>query len=92
MRPTVEQTGYKVVDDMLERAAYDEYTREFFALLSKKTTLESSMSQTELVQSDAYSELEAELESVSQHLNEARDELLAGQDTKAIFREPPEWR
>ncbi|MFB6178758.1 MAG: response regulator [Halorientalis sp.] len=50
-----------VVEEMLERATYDDDFRRFLALVSKKATLEEEKSSAELEASDEYNKIEDRL-------------------------------
>ncbi|PSP83450.1 hypothetical protein BRC83_06900 [Halobacteriales archaeon QS_1_68_17] len=57
-----------LVDEMLERSAYDDEFREFLALASKKAAIEAEMGSEALAESDEY-------ERINRRLAERREEI-----------------
>ena len=64
-----------VVDALLTRSTYDRQLQEFFALASKRAALQAQKSEQELERSDAFAELEAEVEALREELERTIDRL-----------------
>lgn len=58
----------EVVEEMLERATYDDDFRRFLALVSKKKTLEEEKSNAELEASDEYNKIERRLSELRERI------------------------
>lgn len=61
VKPIEREELNDVVEEMLERATYDDDFRRFLALVSKKATLEEEKSSAELEASDEYKKIEHRL-------------------------------
>jgi DNA-binding response OmpR family regulator len=61
VKPIEREELNEVVEEMLERATYDDDFRRFLALVSKKATLEEEKSSAELEASDEYAKIEDRL-------------------------------
>ena len=73
-------------EEMITRDEYDEQMQEYFALVSKKATLDAQKSPTELAQSEAYSDVVDRVE----HLGEQVDATAAQFDSfEGLFSELP---
>ncbi|PSQ22810.1 DNA-binding protein, partial [Halobacteriales archaeon QS_9_67_17] len=70
VKPVRREELNEAVQDLSDRAAYSERLREYYALSSKRATLDTQKSQRELGESDAYAELVAEIEQMSDELDE----------------------
>jgi len=58
----------RTVDNLLERSAYDALLQDYYALVEKRATLESTKSRAELANSDRYDRLCDEIESIRDDL------------------------
>lgn len=65
----------ETVDALVARSEYDEKLQEFFALASKRATLEAEKRRRELESSDAYAELMAEFDHLRTELERTTDQL-----------------
>jgi len=65
----------EVVESLLSRSTYDRQLQEFFALASKRAALQAQKTERELEDSDAYSDLTAELEAMRTELDRTTDQL-----------------
>lgn len=74
-KPVRRQELLNVVDQLLARTAFAELEQEFYALVSKRATLESAKSREELRASEEYAELEDRIEQLREELDEAIPEL-----------------
>jgi len=74
------------VTEMLTRESYDRQLQEYFALASKKATLEAQKGPVELQESDAYDELESEVETIAEETNQLASEMDHG-DFESFFGE-----
>jgi len=61
VKPIEREELNEVVEEMLERATYDDDFRRFLALVSKKATLETEKSSAELEASDEYAQIKRRL-------------------------------
>jgi len=62
VKPIEREELNEVVEEMIERATYDDDFRHFLSLISKKHTLEEEKSSAELEASDEYQKIEQRLE------------------------------
>jgi len=65
----------EVVESLLSRSTYDRQLQEFFALASKRAALQAQKTERELEDSDAYSDLTADLEAMRTELDRTTDQL-----------------
>lgn len=65
----------ELVTRLLRRSTYDDRLQEYFALVSKRAVLEAEKSDEELAASDAYAELEREIDDASERLDTIVAEL-----------------
>ena len=70
VKPVRREELNEAVQDLSDRAAYGERLREYYALSSKRATLDTQKSQRELDESEAYAELVEEIEQMSDELDE----------------------
>lgn len=95
VKPVTEEEINDAVAAMCNRTAYDVWSQRFFALLSKKETLEANLGEAELADSEAYAELKSELETAEEKMASTREEVLDSGDAGAdpspgLFRDPAE--
>jgi len=86
-KPVMREDLTTAVHGMLERDAYDQALREYFALTSKKATLETEKTPSELEASEEYCEMVQRV----QELQSEVDETVVGFDGnfEALFQELP---
>jgi DNA-binding response OmpR family regulator len=77
------------VERMLSREDYDDSVRQFFALSSKKATLETNKDPVELQNSQEYERLEGEVERLREQADTAVMKLEESEDFEALFQEFP---
>ncbi|MEF8777654.1 MAG: HalX domain-containing protein [Natronomonas sp.] len=65
----------ETVDALVARSKYDKKLQEFFALASKRATLEAKKRPQELKASDAYAELTAKFDRLRAELEQTTDQL-----------------
>jgi DNA-binding response OmpR family regulator len=83
-KPVTEDDLTDLVETLLSRATYEDSVQEYFALASKKATLEAAKPVEELENHDEYQELTVALA----ELRESVDQTLADQqDFEAAFRD-----
>jgi DNA-binding response OmpR family regulator len=64
-----------VVESLVTRSTYDEQLQEFFALASKRAALQAQKPDHELEESDAFAELEADVEALREELDRTIERL-----------------
>ncbi len=75
VKPIRREELREVVEALLTRSTYDEQLQDFFALASKRATLQAEKTPRELRESDAYRELNAEFERLRAKLERTTDRL-----------------
>lgn len=74
----------ETVDGLLTRATYEENVQEYFALATKRATVESEKSATELSENEEYLALATKLDELESEIDE-RAESFDEQDYRAAF-------
>jgi DNA-binding response OmpR family regulator len=74
----------EVIESLLTRKEYDDRMQEYFALASKKATLEAAKPSSELEASDEYRTLEDEVETLEEDLSET---LQTDEDFESAFQD-----
>lgn len=74
----------ETVEGLLTRATYEEDVQEYFALATKRATVESEKSATELSENDEYLALATRIDELKSEIDE-RAESLDEQDYRAAF-------
>jgi DNA-binding response OmpR family regulator len=64
-----------VVESLVTRSTYDEQLQEFFALASKRAALQAQKPDHELGESDAFAELETDVEALREELDRTIERL-----------------
>jgi DNA-binding response OmpR family regulator len=64
-----------VVESLVTRSTYDEQLQEFFALASKRAALQAQKPDHELEESDAFAELETDVEALREELDRTIERL-----------------
>jgi DNA-binding response OmpR family regulator len=86
VKPITREELHSVVEVLLSRASFDDRTQEFFALASKKATLESAEKDGP---SEEYSRLTARMGEIRAELDETLSQF-SNEEFEAAFRELPE--
>ncbi|WP_136588934.1 response regulator transcription factor [Salinigranum halophilum] len=86
VKPVTREELHSVVSVLLSRAAFDSRTQEFFALASKKATLESAQKDEPTTE---YKRLTERMEQLRSELDETLTEY-SNDDFEAAFRELPD--
>lgn len=87
VKPVTRDDLHDAINRMLQRSAYNEQTREYFALASKVAALEASLSEAELESSTEYTALQDRLEEAKASAETARADLADEEDFEAAFRD-----
>jgi two-component system response regulator AdeR len=74
----------ETVEGLLTRATYEEDVQEYFALATKRATVESEKSATELSENDEYLALATRIDELKSEIDE-RAESFDEQDYRAAF-------
>jgi DNA-binding response OmpR family regulator len=85
VKPITREELHSVVEVLLSRARFDSRTQEFFALASKKATLESAQRAED---SEEYERLTARMREIRSELDETLSQY-SDEDFEAAFRELP---
>jgi DNA-binding response OmpR family regulator len=86
VKPVTESDLYDIVEGLLDRDRYSGEVQQYYALASKRATLESEKSADELDASPEYDELLEELTDLREGLHEQAADL-DETDYEALFRE-----
>ncbi|KOX95499.1 hypothetical protein AMR74_14665 [Halorubrum tropicale] len=86
LKPIDEEELRAAVDTLAKRAQYDTDFREYFAAVSKKAAMEANSSKQDLTESEAYQQLEQEVEAAKADADTTFDELKR-EDPTAGFRD-----
>ncbi|MCU4801399.1 HalX domain-containing protein [Halobacteria archaeon HArc-gm2] len=70
IKPVTREALTESVEEMLTRDTYDDQMQEYFALVSKKATLDAQKSRAELAESDAYAEITTRVEEFRNRVDE----------------------
>jgi len=76
------------VERMLTRDSYGDSVQEYYAVASKKATLEAQKDPVELEDSEEYQQLETQVQEMRQETDQTVDEM-ESQDFKSMFQEFP---
>ena len=85
VKPVTREELHSVVEVLLSRAQFDDRTQEFFALASKKATLESTAKDDP---SEEYDRLTTRMGEIREELDETLSQY-SSEDFEAAFRELP---
>jgi DNA-binding response OmpR family regulator len=88
-KPVSMEDMWDAVDRMLKRETYDEQLQEYFALASKKATLEARKDPVELVDSEEYDRLDSQLKRLERQADETVSELGESDSFETLFHEFP---
>jgi DNA-binding response OmpR family regulator len=86
VKPVTEADLHDIVEGLLDRDRYSEETQQYYALASKRATLESEKSADELDASPEYDELLEDLTDLRTNLRDRAADL-DEEDYEALFRE-----
>ena len=84
VKPVRRDELHDAVEQLLSRSEYDVKLREYYALVSKRAALETQKSERELDESDAYTTLCAELEELSEQIDETTAEFTSDDFQQAL--------
>ncbi|MHB9286748.1 HalX domain-containing protein [Halobacteriales archaeon Cl-PHB] len=86
-KPVMREDLAEAVESMLERDGYDDTVQEYFALTSKKATLEAEKTPSELQDNDEYQQMVQRVE----ELEAEADDAVSGfeEDFDSLFQEFP---
>jgi DNA-binding response OmpR family regulator len=76
------------VTEMLRRDSYDGQIQEYFSLVSKKATLESEKTETQLAESDAYADIQTRLAELSEQVDTTATEFESARSLFSDIRDP----
>jgi len=79
VKPVDEGELRGVVEQLTSRSAYADLEQEYYALVSKRATLQSTKSSEELAENEAYAGLEAEIEALEEQFDETLPEIGDGE-------------
>lgn len=86
IKPVTREALTESVEDMLTRDTYDDQMQEYFALVSKKATLDAQKNRAELAESDAYAEISARVEEVRSQVDATAAQVTS---FEGLFHELP---
>lgn len=85
VKPVTKKELLELTDTLVRRINYERHIQDWLGLLSKKATLERSLSKTELENSPAYASLQAQIEQLNERADtELKD--LQNDEVDALFR------
>ncbi len=76
----------RTVENLLERSAYDDLLQDYYALVEKQATLESTKSRAELAHSEDYEQLRADIEAMREDLSDTLGGIEDDEDFIATIR------
>jgi two-component system response regulator AdeR len=85
-KPVKSEELKETVENLLERSEYDSLLQEYYSLVEKQATLESTKSRTELDESDEYSKLRDRLVELRNDLSETLGGIQDDDDFIATIR------
>ncbi|SFR92728.1 Response regulator receiver domain-containing protein [Halomicrobium zhouii] len=86
IKPVTREALTESVADMLTRDTYDEQMQEYFALVSKKATLDAQKSRAELAESEAYAEITTRVDEFRNRVDETAAQVTS---FEGLFYELP---
>jgi DNA-binding response OmpR family regulator len=87
VKPVSRDALHDTVSNLLLRSAYDSGVQELFSLASKKALLESEKGPTALGESEEYRELDEELASLRDELDETLSQFDESDEITALYQE-----
>ena len=87
VKPVSKDDLYTTVGGMLTRVEYDTKMQEYFSLASKKAVLETEKDEDDLQQNEQYQELQTEVESLREAVDDSRDDLQSHDDFVGAFQD-----
>jgi DNA-binding response OmpR family regulator len=85
-KPVTREALTESVDEMLTRNTYDEQIQEYFAVVSKKATLDAQKDPSELAESEAYAEISEQVEALSERVDSTAGQI---NSFEGLFHELP---
>ncbi|MFB6299780.1 MAG: response regulator [Halobacteriales archaeon] len=89
-KPVSKATLVDLVNQLLVRAKYDRISQRYFALTRKLVMLETSFDEEELAESEEYTELKSEYETVKAEVTEAFETAVESVGYETLFSDLPE--
>jgi len=86
-KPIKSDELHTTVDNLLERSEYDDLLQEYYSLVEKRATLETTKSSAELNENEEYAELEERVEQLRADLSEHDARFESDQDFISALRE-----
>lgn len=87
VKPVTRDDLYEKVDQLLGRNEYQDQLQKYFALSSKKATLENEKTEEELEESEEFAELERELEELREQTDDMLEDLSDDGDFESLYRD-----
>jgi len=75
VKPVDKEDLRDVVGRLVSRSAYAALEQEYYALVTKRATLQSTKSSDELAESEEFADLEAEIERIQDQLDETLPDI-----------------
>jgi two-component system response regulator AdeR len=85
-KPVASDQLGETVETLLDRSAYDGLLQEYYALVEKQATLETSKTRTQLASSEEYDRLQSRVDSLRAELSETLDGVDSDEDFVATIR------
>lgn len=85
-KPVKSQHLLETVENLLERSAYDSLLQEYYALVEKQATLESTKNRAELEHSEEYEQLREEISALREELSDTLGGIEDDEDFIATIR------
>lgn len=86
IKPVTREDLTESLEEMITRDAYDDQMQEYFALVSKKATLDAEKNPAELAQSDAYADITERVEILGEQVDDTATEF---DSFESLFHELP---
>ncbi|QLD90152.1 response regulator [Natronomonas salina] len=86
-KPPTQESLRGTVEDLLARGNHVDTVQEYRALLAKRTALEAEKGDAELAESDAYADLQSQIEAVEAELDDQEDRLLDDSEFVGAIRD-----
>lgn len=87
IKPVTREELVESIDEMLTRDTYDDQIQDYFALVSKKATLEAQKAPTELNESDAYAKITDQVEEMGEEVDATASQF---HSFEGVFKELPD--
>ncbi|MDY7082832.1 MAG: HalX domain-containing protein, partial [Halobacteria archaeon] len=87
VKPVTRDDLYDKVDQLLSRNDYQGKVQRYFALASKRATLQSEKTEEELKESEEYAELQEELEELREEADDLLEDLSEEDDFSSLYHD-----